>query len=72
MVSTRGTIVGCLLGRVRSRHAGINDSDLAASAYPDLIIVATAEVAGLTVLHLDKNFATIAEVTGQPVERLNP
>jgi len=45
---------------------------LAASAYPDLIIVATAEVAGLTVLHLDKNFATIAEVTGQPVERLNP
>lgn len=36
----------------------------------DLIIAATAEVAGLTVLHMDKDFELIAEVTGQPVERL--
>ena len=26
---------------------------------------------GLTVLHLGKNFDVIADVTGQPVERLN-
>jgi predicted nucleic acid-binding protein len=38
---------------------------------PDLIIAAAAELAGLTVLHLDKDFDVIAEVTGQPVERLN-
>jgi hypothetical protein len=38
---------------------------------PDLIIAATAELAGLTVLHLDKDFDVIAEITGQPVERLN-
>lgn len=38
---------------------------------PDLIIAATAELAGLTVLHLDKDFEVIAAVTGQPVERLS-
>ncbi len=38
---------------------------------PDLIIAAAAELAGLTVLHLDKDFDMIATVTGQPVERLN-
>ena len=38
---------------------------------PDLIIAATGELAGLTVLHLDKDFDLIAEITGQPVERLN-
>jgi predicted nucleic acid-binding protein len=38
---------------------------------PDLIITATAEMADLTVLHLDKDFDVIAEITGQPVERLN-
>ena len=36
---------------------------------PDLIIAA-AELAGLTILHLDKDFETIADITGQPVERL--
>ena len=38
---------------------------------PDLIIAATAELAGLTVLHLDKDFEVIAQVTGQPLERLS-
>jgi hypothetical protein len=37
---------------------------------PDLIIAATAELASLTVLHVDKDFETIAAVTGQPTERL--
>ena len=43
-----------------------------APSIPDLIIAATAELAGLTVLHLDKDFDLIAEITGQPMERLNP
>jgi predicted nucleic acid-binding protein len=42
-----------------------------APSIPDLIIAATAELAGLTVLHLDKDFEVIADITGQPVERLN-
>ena len=42
-----------------------------APSIPDLIIAATAELAGLTILHLDKDFELIAEITGQPVERLN-
>jgi predicted nucleic acid-binding protein len=42
-----------------------------APSVPDLIIAATAELAGLTVLHLDKDFDLIAEITSQPMERLN-
>ena len=41
-----------------------------APAIPDLLIAAAAELAGLTVLHLDKDFELIASVTGQPAERL--
>ncbi|HEX2323635.1 MAG TPA: PIN domain nuclease [Streptosporangiaceae bacterium] len=41
-----------------------------APSIPDLIIAAVAELAGLTVLHLDKDFEIIADITGQPVERL--
>lgn len=42
-----------------------------APSIPDLIIAATAELSGLTVLHLDKDFEIIAGITGQPLERLN-
>jgi predicted nucleic acid-binding protein len=42
-----------------------------APSIPDLIIAATAELAGLTILHLDKDFEIIAAITGQPLERLN-
>jgi hypothetical protein len=43
-----------------------------AAAIPDLLIAATAELAQLTVLHDDKDFELIADVTGQPIERLTP
>ena len=46
----------------RSQHRALS--------VPDLIIAATAELAGLTVLHLDKDFEVIADLTGQPLERL--
>ena len=42
-----------------------------APSIPDLLIAATAESAGLTVLHLDKGYELIAEVTGQSIERLS-
>lgn len=41
-----------------------------APAIPELLVAATAEVAQLTVLHLDKDFELIAELTGQRIERL--
>jgi len=41
-----------------------------APSVPDLLVAAVAELSGLTVLHLDKDFDLIAEVTGQSTERL--
>ena len=41
-----------------------------APSIPDLLIAAIAELADLTVLHLDKDFELIAELTDQPMERL--
>ncbi len=41
-----------------------------APSVPDLLIAATAELAGLSVLHVDKDFDVIAGITGQVVERL--
>lgn len=41
-----------------------------APSIPDLLIAAAGELAGLTVLHLDKDFELIANLTGQSVERL--
>src|ERR1700745_1972985 len=38
---------------------------------PDLIIAATAELSGLTILHVDKDFDTIPAITGQPTFRLH-
>lgn len=37
---------------------------------PDLLIAAAAELAELTVLHIDKDFELIAALTGQPHECL--
>ena len=41
-----------------------------APSVPDLLIAATAELARLVVLHVDKDFELIAAITGQPLERL--
>lgn len=41
-----------------------------APSVANLIVAATAELAGLIVLHVDRDFDLIAEVTGQPTERL--
>jgi predicted nucleic acid-binding protein len=42
-----------------------------APSIPDLLIAATAEKAGLTVLAVDKDFDLIVSVTGQPIETLS-
>ena len=41
-----------------------------APSIPDLLIAAIAEISQLTVLHVDKDYELIADVTGQPIERL--
>jgi len=41
-----------------------------APSIPDLLVAATAEKAGLTVLAVDKDFELIAQLTGQPIETL--
>lgn len=46
----------------RSRHR--------AASVVDLLVAATAEMWGLTVLHYDRDFETISAATGQPVEWL--
>ena len=43
-----------------------------APSVADLLVAATAEVLGHVVLHVDKDFEVLAEVTGQTVERLAP
>jgi predicted nucleic acid-binding protein len=40
------------------------------ASIPDLLIAAAAELVGLTVLHVDKDFDVISELTGQPTHRL--
>lgn len=42
-----------------------------AVAIPDLLVAATAELTGLRVLHVDKDFELVGEITGQPLERLS-
>ena len=38
----------------------------------DLVLAATAEVAGVPVCHYDRHFEVIAQVTGQPVRAIAP
>ncbi|HET6531124.1 MAG TPA: PIN domain nuclease [Actinoplanes sp.] len=48
-------------------QAALTDRGTHRSAGPvDLLVAATAEAHGLTLLHYDADFTTIAEVTGQP------
>ncbi|MDP4506483.1 PIN domain-containing protein [Nonomuraea turcica] len=56
-VATRALDVQALLART-SHHWAVGPSDL--------LIAACAEVHGATVLHYDRDFDIIAEVTGQP------
>lgn len=37
----------------------------------DLLLAATAEQSGLTLLHYDRDFETIARTTGQPTRMLD-
>jgi hypothetical protein len=60
LVRCRPFTTGCLADQGHHRAVSV----------PDLVVAATAELTGLTVLHVDKDFDLIAGVTGQQVERL--
>jgi predicted nucleic acid-binding protein len=60
-IEDRATAVQGLLAE-RGQHR--------APSVPGLLLAATGELADLTVLHADQDFDLIAEITGQPVERL--
>jgi hypothetical protein len=54
--------------RAADVQQSLTDRGAHRSAGPvDLLVAATAEAHGLTLLHYDADFQTIAEVTGQPV-----
>ena len=55
-------VQAALVDRGHHRSAGV----------ADLLIAATAETEGLTVMHYDADFDLIAEVTGQPCEWIVP
>jgi predicted nucleic acid-binding protein len=55
-------VQAALVQRGQHRSAGV----------ADLLIAATAEMEGLTVLHYDADFDLIAEITGQPCEWVVP
>ena len=59
-IEDRAVEVHIALGE-RSKHRAVS--------IPDLLIAA-AELAQLTVLHDDKDFELIADITNQPIERL--
>jgi len=59
--------------RAREVQATLVEQGLHRSAgVADLLIAATAEMEGLTVLHYDADFDVIAAVTGQPTEWIVP
>lgn len=67
--------VDCLTPTIEERAVGVQRllaerGQHRAPSIPDLLVAATAELTGRTVLHVDKDFELIAEVTGQPLKRL--
>ncbi|GCD43133.1 PIN domain nuclease [Streptomyces paromomycinus] len=62
-----------VLGRaIEVQNALAHHNEHRAVSIPDLLIAATAELHGLTVLHYDGDFDLIAKFTGQAVEWVAP
>ncbi|HEY5295664.1 MAG TPA: PIN domain-containing protein [Gaiellaceae bacterium] len=55
---------------VQAELAGLKTDYHKGPVPADLLIAAAAELAGVELLHYDKHFERIAEVTGQPMRRL--
>ncbi len=57
---------------MRFRRRWSSAANTAAQEVADLLLAATGEFEGLTVLHYDTDLDVIAEVTGQPTEWVVP
>jgi predicted nucleic acid-binding protein len=78
----RGTIVNRMIPVSIPRRAELRAREIQAAliergqhrsaGLADLLVAATAEVEGLTVLHFDADFDLIAEITGQACEWVIP
>jgi predicted nucleic acid-binding protein len=62
-IARRAVEVQGLLAR-RSQHRSVS--------IPDLLVAATAERFSLTILHYDRDYDRIADLTGQPMEWIVP
>ncbi len=62
----------CWTGAVEVQDALAERSQQRGAKVADLLIAAAAEAARLVVLHYDRDFDLIAEVTGQPTEWIVP
>jgi predicted nucleic acid-binding protein len=60
------------IGRAAGVQRALAATGLRGRKVPDLLIAAAAERRGLTVLHYDRDFELIADVTGQPHEWVVP
>lgn len=56
------------LRRAASVQRSLADAGLRGRKVPDLVIAAVAERIGLTVLHYDRDFELIGNLTGQPTQ----
>ncbi len=61
-----------VISRAKNVQRMLAAGSLKGRKVPDLVIAAAAELAGLTVLHYDRDFELIASVTGQPHEWVVP
>lgn len=57
-------VLEMLAGQAPPRHRQI--------PFQDAVVAAAAELAGMPVVHYDRHFELIAEVTGQPVRAIAP
>lgn len=63
---------GAMTRALEVHRALAKDSQHRQFVLPDLIIAATAEINGATVLHYDADYDRIAAITGQPTEWIVP
>ncbi len=68
----QATVTGSVAGRALEVQGLLARRGHHRVALPDLIIAAAAEEAGVAVLHYDRDYETIAEVTRQAVEWVVP
>jgi hypothetical protein len=59
-------------GEVQQALAHVGGTHHRVAGVVDLVVAATAEIAGVPILHYDADYEAIAAVTGQPVEWVAP